>query len=52
MASMPQSDDRYMDEILQRKAFKELDEAFHPEVVKNFWNRLKSALQLESNPGI
>ena len=41
------NDDDYMDKILLRKGFKELDDSLRFGVVKDFWERLKTAIHLE-----
>lgn len=39
--------DDYMDNLLIRKGFKELDDSLRLDIVKGFWERLKPSLQLE-----
>jgi hypothetical protein len=44
---MANRDDAYMDEILCRKGFKELDRSLHSATVQRFWDRLKNAFRSE-----
>jgi hypothetical protein len=39
--------DDYMDTILLQKGYKQIDDSLRPEVLKEFWERLKPSLQLE-----